>query len=437
MDMRTSRIQLRCLVAGAILAWVLGAGLTVAASREVYRMRVAGVIAPGVARYIDRVVREAEQANATAVLIELDTPGGLLKSTDDITKTMLNARVPVIVYITPSGGRAASAGVFITYAANIAAMAPATHLGAAHPVNAGGGGQADATLTEKITNDAVANVRAIARRRGRNPDWAEDAVRKSVSIGEVEAVQLQVVDLIAKDVPELLDKIDGREVETLAGPVRLQTRNAPTRAIDMDGGERALDLLSDPNIGLILLTIATYGIIFELSNPGAVLPGVVGAIALVLGFASFAILEVNVAGVALIALSFLFFIADIKVPSHGVLTTGGILSFILGALFLTSRQAPLLRVSLQLILFLALLTGAFFIFAVGAGVRAQRAVVRSGREGLLGAKGVARTALSPEGTVRVAGETWTAMAEGGDVAEGESVTVVGTDSLRLRVRRIR
>ncbi len=422
---------------GWVLAGLLAASAAAATPREVYRMRVDGVIAPGSARYINRVVREAEAGRAEALIIELDTPGGLLKSMDDITKTLLNARVPVIVYVAPKGARAASAGVFVTYAAHVAAMSPASHLGAAHPVSVGQSGPQDPTLMEKITNDAVANIRAIARRRGRNADWAEEAVRKSVSIGEDEALRLHVIDLVAKDVDELLDKVDGRVVETDLGPKHLQTRGAPVRFVGMDASERFLDLLSDPNIGLILMTIATYGVIFELSNPGAVFPGVVGAIALVLALASFAILEVNVAGLALIALSLLFFIADIKVPTHGVLTVGGILAFILGALFLTNRQAPYLQVSLQLVIFIALLTGAFFLFAVGAGLRAQRAVVRSGREGLLGAEGIAHTDLSPGGTVYVQGEIWTGIAEEGTIRQGQRVKVVAVDGLRLRVRTVR
>ncbi len=429
------RRWVRRAVGGCVLAWLVAAGIAAGAPREVYRIRVEGVIAPGIGRYIQRVVREAEAARAEAVVIEIDTPGGLLKSMEDITRTLLNARVPTIVYITPSGARAASAGVFITYASNIAAMAPATHLGAAHPVFEGGGAQ-DPTLLVKITNDAVANIRGIARQRGRNADWAEQAVRESVSIGEEEALRLRVVDLVAKDLPELLDKVDGRVVETIAGPKPLATRNASVHFVGMDGGERLLDLLSDPNIGLILMTIATYGIIFELSNPGSVFPGVFGAIALVLALASFAVLEVNVAGLALLALSLIFFIADIKVPTHGVLTAGGILSFILGALLLTNRMAPYLRVSLQLVIFIALLTGAFFMFAVGAGLRAQRAVVRSGREGLLGAEGVARTDLTPEGMVYVAGEMWTGTAEQGSIREGQRVKVVGVEGLRLRVRTV-
>src|SRR3989454_3477683 len=401
----------------------------------VFRIRVEGIIAPSSARFIQRAIREAEESNAAALLIELDTPGGLLKSMDDITKAMLNARVPVIVYISPKGARAASAGVFVTYAAHVAAMAPATHLGAAHPVSVGQGGQQDQTMLEKVTNDAVANIRTIARRRGRNGDWAEKAVRESVSIDEEEAVTQHVVDLVAVDLRGLLTKIDGREGGAGTRPVRLATGHAVVRSIGMDPGERLLDLLSDPNIGLILMTIAIYGIIFELGNPGAILPGVVGAIALILALASFAILQVNVAGLALIALSVLFFIADLKVPGHGVLTIGGILAFFFGALLLTGRQSPFLQVSLKLAVFTALLTGAFFLFAVGAGVRAQRTKVRSGREGLVGASGVARTDLNPEGMVYAQGEMWTAEAEDKTtIRQGERVTVVGVNGLRLRVR---
>ncbi len=401
----------------------------------VVRIRVDGVIAPASARFIQRAIHEAEEASAAALLIELDTPGGLLKSMDDITKAILASRVPVIVYISPSGARAASAGVFITYAAQIAAMAPTTHLGAAHPVGVGSGGAPDATMMQKITNDSVANIRALARRRGRNADWAEKAVRESVSVDEAEALKLKIVDLVAADVRELLTRVDGREVETEAGPVVLHTARATVRTVGMDASERLLDLLSDPNVGLILMTIATYGIIFELSNPGAVLPGVIGAIALVLALTSFAILQVNVAGVGLLALSVLFFIADIKVPTHGILTAGGILSFVLGAMLLTNRQLPFLRVSLQVAILTALFTGAFFLFAVGAGIRAQRTKVRTGTEGLIGAVGVARSALSPEGQVHVRGEMWTAEAEDRKpIREGDRVVVVGVEGLRLRVR---
>ena len=418
-----------------LLIWAgLVAAAPVPAQREIIRIRVDGIIAPSSARYILRALREAESKRANALVIELDTPGGLLKSMDEITKAMLNAKVPVIVYVSPEGARAASAGVFVTYAAHIAAMAPATHIGAAHPVAVGQDGEQDRTMLEKVTNDAVANIRTIARRRNRNADWAEQAVRESVSIGEVEAVRLKVVDLVATDLDDLLAKIHGRGVAGESWAVPLNTKGVPVRTFSMDVTEKFLDLISDPNIGLILMTIAIYGIIFELSSPGAILPGVVGGIALILALASFAVLQVNVAGVALILLSVVFFIADIKVPGHGVLTVGGVISFFLGALLLTERQAPFLRVSLQLALFMAVLTGMFFLFAVSAGIRAQKGKVRMGSESLVGAEGVARTDLSPDGMVYVAGEMWTAKTEAGQIPEGQRVEVVAVDGLRLRVR---
>jgi len=428
------RVMLGVLL-GGLLAGLSASIVFAAPEPPILRIRIDGVIAPSSARYLVRAIREAERTGTRALLVELNTPGGLMKSMDEITGAMLNARVPILVYISPSGARAASAGVFITYAAHIAAMAPATRIGAAHPVGVGpSGGEQDRTSMEKVVNDAVAGIRAIARRRGRNADWAEAAVRRSVSIDEEQAVKLRVVDLIAPTTEALLAAVHGRRVETAAGSVTLVTRGVAVRTVGMDLSERFLDLLSDPNIGLILMTIAIYGIIFELSNPGAILPGVVGAIALVLALASFAILQVNAAGLLLIALSVVFFIADIKVPGHGVLTVGGILAFLFGALLLTERQAPFLRVSFQLALFIAVLTGAFFLFAVGAGIRAQRARARMGSETLIGAEGVARTEVGREGMVYVAGEMWTATAEAEPIPEGSRVVVVGVEGLRLRVR---
>ncbi len=398
--------------------------------------RLNGVIAPATARYIIRELREAEQSGAAALLIEMDTPGGLLKSMDDITKALLNTDVPSIVYVYPSGARAASAGVFITYAANVAAMAPTTHLGAAHPVGVGGGGGSeDKTLMTKVTNDAVAQIRGFAARRGRNPDWAEKAVRESVSITETQALDLHVIDLIAASPRELLDRIDGREVSTAAGKRILHTRGARLVDVPPDLTERFLGLLSDPNVGFVLMTMAIYGIIFELSNPGSVFPGVIGGLALILALASFAVLEVNVAGLLLVGFSLILFIADIKVPSHGVLTAGGIISFVLGSLLLTEHQAPFLRISLTLIFTMAALTAGFFAFAVGAGIRAQRQTVRTGREGLVGAIGVARSELSPEGTVFVQGELWSAESVDGVIPAGARVRVTRVDGLRLRVQK--
>lgn len=427
------------LVACALAVVVVGPLVSAAPPREgpvVYRIDVEGVIAPATARYILRAIRQAEEARVEALVIRLDTPGGLLKSMDDITKAMLNAGVPIIVYVAPQGARAASAGVFVTYAAHVAAMAPATRIGAAHPVGVGQGGQGeqDKTLLEKVTNDSVANLRGIARRRGRNGDWAERAIRQSVSATDEEALRLHVIDLVAPDLGSLLRAVDGRAVTTAEGSRPLHTRQARVVNLGMDVTEQFLQLLSDPNIGFILLNIGIVGVLAELYNPGLIFPGVVGAMALVLALASFAILEVNAAGLLLIALAVIMFIADLKVPGHGVLTMGGALSFVFGAILLTSRQAPFLRISLQLILGVAAGLAAFFFFAVGAGIRAQRAEVRSGSEGVVGSVGVARTTLDPGGMVYVRGEMWTARADDGRIAEGSRVRVVSMEGLTLRVR---
>ncbi len=396
----------------------------------------AGIIAPSTARFILRAVREAEEDNVEALIIQLDTPGGLLKSMDDITKAILNAKVPVVVYIAPRGARAASAGVFITYAAHVAAMAPATHMGAATPVSVGGGeGQKpDKTLMEKVTNDAVANIRAMARRRGRNAEWAEKAVREAVSITEEEAVKLKVVEFVADDMNDLLRKLEGRTAETGRGPATLHVARARIVDREMDVTERFLTMLSDPNIGFILMNVGILGVLVELYNPGAILPGVVGGIALILGLASFAILQVNAAGLLLIGFAILLFIADVKVPGHGVLTVGGVIAFVFGAILLTERQAPILQISLRLILAVAALLAAFFLFAVSAGVRAQRAKPRSGGGLLVDAIGVARSRIDPEGMVYVQGEMWSAVSVGGPIDAGQPVRVVSLDGLRVRVK---
>lgn len=397
-------------------------------------VRIDGVIGPAMARYVLRAVSRAARENAQALVIEMDTPGGLMKSMDDISKALLNSPVPTVVYVYPSGARAASAGVFITYAANIAAMAPTTHLGAAHPVSIATG-TLDKTEVTKITNDAVAEIRGFAIRRGRNSAWAEQAVRQSVSITDEEALRLHVIDLIANSPRDLLAKIDGRNVHTETGSRRLGTRNARVVDIPMDLAEGFLLVLSDPNVGFVLMTIAIYGLIFELSNPGSVFPGIIGVLALLLALASFAAIEINVAGLLFIAFAIVLFIADIKVPSHGILTAGGIASFILGSLLLTQNQPPFLRISLTLILTIAVLTAAFFIFAVGAGIRAQTRKIQTGREALVGAIGIARRDLAPSGTVFVQGELWSAQTAGDAIPAGARVRVVGINGLRLEVCR--
>jgi membrane-bound serine protease (ClpP class) len=418
-------------VASAVAVGAAGPGTAPA----VHRITIDGAIAPSTARFIQRAIREAEGDGAAALIVELDTPGGLLKSTDDITKAILNAKVPVIVYIAPRGARAASAGVFITYAAHIAAMAPATHLGAATPVSMGEDPK-DKTLMTKVTNDAVANIRAIARRRGRNADWGEKAVREAVSITEDDALKLNVVNLVAEDRADLLRKLDGRSVETDRGRVVLRTAGARVADRGMDVTELFLAVLSDPNVGFILMNVGILGIMVELYNPGAVLPGVVGGIALILGLASFAILQVNAAGLLLIGFAILLFIADIKVPGHGVLTVGGAIAFVFGAILLTERQAPVLQISLRLIIAVAVLLTGFFLFAVGAGIRAQRTAPRVGGGELTGAVGIARSRLDPEGMVHVKGEMWTAVADNGPIDDGQAVRVVALEGLRLRVRPV-
>src|SRR5579864_4143947 len=397
-----------------------------------------GIIGPATARYVLRGLRQASSDGAEALIIELDTPGGLLTSMDQIAKALLASTTPTIVYVWPSGARAASAGVFVTYAANVAAMAPTTHLGAAHPVNVapGGGTTAeDKTMIAKVTNDAVAEIRGFAVRRGRNPDWAERAVRESVSITEEEALRLHVIDLVADSPQALLAAVDGRKVLTPGGARVLHTRGARLVENPMDVTERFLLVLSDPNIGFVLMTMAIYGIIFELSNPGSVFPGLIGGLALILALASFAVIEVNLAGLLLIGFALILFIADIKVPSHGVLTAGGLIAFVLGALLLTERQAPFLRISITLILTMAALTAAFFAFAVGAGIRAQAQKVYTGREALLGAIGVTRSDLGPSGTVFVDGELWSAESENGAIPAGQRVRVVRVRGLHLVVRK--
>ncbi|HTJ25440.1 MAG TPA: nodulation protein NfeD [Candidatus Limnocylindria bacterium] len=420
----------------AVLMTIALAASTVSAARVtplVHVIRIDGVIGPGMARYVRRALDETIRDRAEALVIEIDTPGGLMTSMDDITKAELNAPVATVAYVSPTGARAASAGVFVLYAANIAAMAPTTHLGAAHPVGVSSVG-ADKTMMTKITNDAAAEIRAIALRRGRNAAWAEQAVRQSVSITDTQAHRLHVVDLIAGTERELLAQIDGRRVVTVAGTHRLATRDAALAPIAMDASERFLQLLSDPNIGFVLMTIAIYGIIFELSNPGSVFPGVLGVLALILALASFAAIEVNVAGLLLIGFAIVLFIADIKVPSHGILTAGGIASFVIGSLLLTQNQAPFLRISLSLILITAALTAAFFLFAVGAGIRAQARAVRTGPQTLLGALGVARGELAPEGPVFVQGELWRARTSEEAIPAGRPIRVVGVRGLLLDVR---
>ncbi|RKY60722.1 MAG: nodulation protein NfeD, partial [Candidatus Latescibacterota bacterium] len=328
----------------------------------------------------------------------------------------------------------ASAGVFVTLAAHIAAMAPGTNIGAAHPVMLGGE-RMGKEMSEKVTNDAVAYIKAIAERRGRNQKWAEDAVRKSISSTPEEALKAGVIDVIAEDLEELLEKIDGRKVKLPSGEKVLHTKGAKIVEIRMSFRDKILQTLSNPNIAYILLILGFYGLIFELSNPGAILPGVIGGICIILAFYALQMLPVNYAGLLLILLGLGLLIADIKVPSYGLLTVGGIVSMTLGSLMLFRTPGSFLSVSWPVILAAVITTAAFFIFAIGMAIKARLTKPVSGKEGLIGERGVARTPLEPSGMVLVHGELWQAKSDE-PVGEGEEVEVVAVEGLKLKVKKV-
>jgi len=392
-----------------------------------------GEVNPVMERYIDRGIDNAEKHQANAVVIRLDTPGGLSTSMEAIVKRILAADVPVIVYVWPPGGRAASAGTFITMAAHVAAMAPSTRIGAAHPVGAGGE-DIQGTLNDKVTNDAVALIKSIAHQRGRNEQWAEDAVRKSVSIFQDEAVQLNVVDMVANDLPSLLTQVDGRTVELPQRETVLATRNAPLVYNDMNVVENFLDLISDPNITFLLLSLGGLALVYEIVAPGHIFPGVFGAIALIIAFFSLSVLPFNWAGLALILVAFILFVLELFVTSHGILGIGGVVALILGGLLLTNGNPSEFQVSKWLIYGLAAGMGAFFLFVVTSIIRVRRmpAVVTTT---LVGRQAVARSPLDPSGMVFLDGEYWSATVEEGSVEPGERVVVTGMHGLRLTVSK--
>jgi membrane-bound serine protease (ClpP class) len=408
--------------------WVI---LCPAFGSQVDVCRIEGVIGPVCSEFIVEAIQQAVADSAVCLVIELDTPGGLDTSMRIIIKELMASEVPVVVYVSPSGSRAASAGVFMTIAAHVAAMAPGTNIGAAHPV-ALGGGKMDSTMVEKITNDAAAYIRTIAEKRGRNADWAEDAVRNSVSATEKEALELGVIDLVCRDVPALLDSLDGRRVSLPSGERVLQTSEAVVNEISMGLRERVLSAIADPNIAYILMILGIYGIIFEMSHPGAYLPGVVGGICLILAFFAFQTLSVNYAGVLLILFAVILFIAEILTPTYGVLATGGVIAMVLGSTMLFDASVPFLKVSWTVILPAVITTTLFFLFAVGMGLKAQRRRSSTGIPDLIGRVGVARTDIIEKGTVFISGEHWCAVSDE-PVRAGERVRVVSIDHLVVKV----
>ena len=405
-------------------------------AKVVYVITIDGTINPASAEYLHSEIEHAISDNVECLILKLNTPGGLLKSTRVMVSDILDAKIPIIVYIAPAGAQAASAGVFITLAAHIAVMTPGTNIGAAHPVTPGE--QMDSIMMAKVTNDAAAFIRTISEKRHRNVSWAEDAVRKSLSITETEALQKNVIDTIASSIPDLLTKIDGKQVQTSEGPVILETKDATVFQREKTFQEKFLDLLSDPNIAYIFMMLGIYGLLFELYNPGAILPGIVGVIGLVLAFYSLHTLPFNYAGLGLILFGIILFVLEIKITSHGFLTAGGITSLVLGSilLFQSNSALDMLSLSWQVIAVVALFTLLFFLFAIGMGIRAQRRKPTTGAQGLLGETGETITDLNPDGQVRLHGEIWNAIAIQPEIKRGMKVVVVEVENLTVKVRRL-
>jgi membrane-bound serine protease (ClpP class) len=416
------------------MACWLGAFATMASGARVCLSKVDGAIGPATASYIARSVDEAQSKGVQCLIIELNTPGGLLDSTRVIVQKLLGSTVPVVVYVAPTGATAASAGCFITLAANVAAMAPATTIGAAHPVTLGGlpsGDQSkpDQTMTQKLENFAVSYMEAIASRRNRNIEWAKSAVRESASITAEKALELKVVEIVARDLDDLLAQLNGRVVNGRP----LETAAAQVVEIKTSVTEQLLQMFWRPEVMFVLMLIAIYGLIGEMTTPGAILPGVVGAMALILALYMAAILPVNVAGLLLIGLAVALFLIDVFAPTHGVLTGGGILAFFVGSLMLFDRRDPLFRLSLYYIIPSVILTSGFFLLIVGKGLQAQRLPVRVGKETMLGKFVQAITPIDASGgRVFVEGEYWTARSDQ-SIKQGETVRIVAVEGLTVKV----
>jgi len=409
--------------------WLL---VSVAHPGQIDLLTIDAVIGPISSRVITGAIDEAETDGAEALVIELNTPGGLDESMREIIKRILASEVPVIVYVSPSGSRAASAGVFITISAHVAAMAPGTNIGAAHPVNIGG--EMDSVMSEKVANDAAAYIKTLANKRGRNAEWAEEAVHKSVSITEYEALEKNVIDIVATDIRDLLNKCDGRAVELPDTSVILATKGAEVKRIEISFANRVLDVISNPNIAYILMTIGMMGLYFEFANPGAIIPGVVGAICLLLAFFAFSTLPINYAGLLLIILGVILFVAELKIASHGVLTIGAIASLFFGSIMLIETDVPYMNISLSVIIPMVATIAAFFIFAIWLALRAQGRKVATGAEGMVEEVGTASTDISESGTVYIHGEYWNAQSEK-PITKGDRIRVVGVDGLVLKVEK--
>lgn len=411
-------------------------------SPTIHVIEVKGVINPLTARYFERTLADAEREGAAMVLMRLDTPGGLDSAMREMTQAILAARVPVVVYVAPSGARAASAGMFLTLAAHVAAMAPGTNIGAAHPVSIGS--PADETMAKKIAQDAAATARTLATQRGRNAEWAEKGVLESISMTEREALERGLIEIVAVDQSDLLTQLDGRVVTTSVGQVTLRTRGVTVVKFPMNWAEQFLHVITDPNIAFLLLTLGLYGLIIEFQSPGFGLPGAVGVISLVLAFVAFGNLPLNWAGVGLIVLGVILLIVEALSPGFGATGAAGLVMFALGALMLyrpftpTSPAMPVVAVNPWLVAAITGGTGALIFFAVSKGIQAQRApAISDVSHRMVGAVGQATTDITPIGTAQIAGELWTAVADGNQpIHSGERVEVVAVQGITVRVRRV-
>ena len=402
-----------------------------AASPMVVVATYEGVINPVAAEYLHESLQFAEQSGATLLVFQLDTPGGLDTSMRTMVKDITGSQVPVAVFVAPTGARAASAGVFLTLSAHIAAMAPGTNIGAAHPV-AMGGGEMDKVMKDKVENDAAAYIQSIAERRGRNTDWAVDAVRKSVSATAKEALDLKIIDRVPENLPQLLKDLDGQEVVMGSNPITLHTKDAMIREFPMTWRLEALKALSDPNIAYVLMTIGTIGIIAELYNPGAILPGVVGGISLILAFYSLQSLPVNYAGVLLLILGLVMLILEVTVTSYGLLAIGGVTSLTLGSLMLMNEEFPFYQLSWSVIIPVVALASGFTLLIVSFGIKSLKGKTVTGSEGLIGMQGFAKTDLNPGGQILVHGELWEAVSDE-PLKAGSPIQVTKIHGLTLHV----
>ena len=398
--------------------------------REVMIIELEGAINPGTATFMTRGLEEAEKSGSALVIIRLDTPGGLASSMQTMVKAIMNSRTPVVVYVAPKGAGAASAGVMVTVSAHIAAMAPGTNIGAAHPVTAGGK-DIGKTMSEKVVNDMASRGRSIAQDKGKNAEWVEKAIRESVSITADEAVKKNVVDLVAADLDELLELLDGREVDLRGEKITLKTKDLTRKYYHPGFRDKVLKTISDPNIAYILMMIGLAGLYFEMSHPGVIFPGVIGGISLILAFYSFQTLPVNYAGLLLIVLSIIFFIAEVKVTSYGVLSIGGLVSLTLGSIMLFEDA----KVSLKLVMPTIVLMGGFFVVVSTLAFKAYRSRPRTGLEGLIGEVGLVKERIDREGLIFVHGEYWRATSRE-KIEPEEKVEVEAADGLVLKVKRV-